>query len=148
MSIFYRRGDLFTQDVDAYAHGCNCRGLMGAGIAAQFRERFPAMYQVYRLACDHGELTTGRVLPWADDGKIIFNLMTQREPGPCAEPWAIAAAIGQMIQLARLPQYRAAVIGLPEIGCGIGGLTPARLKACLQPYRAAPVHLVVVRYAP
>lgn len=148
MTIEYRRGDLFAQhDITAYAHGCNCRGVMGAGIAAQFRARYPLMYRTYRSACRGGLLTLGMVMPWqAADGKMIYNLMTQDQPGPDARPWAITTAAGQMIQLARLCRVR--TIGLPMIGCGIGGLNPEDLDRCLQPFATAPVRLVVVEYAP
>ncbi len=147
MTIEYRRGDLFAQqDVGAYAHGCNCRGQMGAGIAAQFRARYPLMYRNYWWACQCRLLRPGMAMPWMTRGPAVYNLMTQDLPGPHAEPWAITAAVGQMIAMARRCHVR--TIGLPLIGCGIGGLTPADLDRCLQPFATAPVRLVVVEYAP
>ena len=46
-------GDLFANvhDVQAFAHGCNCQGSMGAGIAVTFRTRYPEMYEQYRALC-------------------------------------------------------------------------------------------------
>jgi O-acetyl-ADP-ribose deacetylase (regulator of RNase III) len=53
MPVHYISGDLLTNGVgaQALAHGCNCRGSMGAGIAAGFRERYPEMYEEYRRRC-------------------------------------------------------------------------------------------------
>jgi len=51
MTIRYVSGDLFTNrhNAQAFAHGCNCRGATGAGIAKGFRERYPDMYEEYLL---------------------------------------------------------------------------------------------------
>jgi O-acetyl-ADP-ribose deacetylase (regulator of RNase III) len=146
--IKYRQGDLFASGLDALAHGCNCQGVMGAGIARGFRDRYPDMYKVYRDACTAGTFRPGHVLAWVDPrtGTVVFNLATQRGTGPAAEPWAVATAIGQMILVAR--NRGITEIGLPMIGCGIGGLDPVVLGTCLALFEAAPVDLIVYRYAP
>src|SRR3954454_22325644 len=53
MPIEFVSGDLFdnAHGVRAFAHGCNCQGSMGAGIAKTFRARYPAMSEVYRSRC-------------------------------------------------------------------------------------------------
>jgi O-acetyl-ADP-ribose deacetylase (regulator of RNase III) len=146
--ILFRDGDLFESGLRFIAHGVNCRGAMGAGIAAQFRARWPLMYESYRKRCIRGALIPGDIHVWAaDGGRVVFNLATQREPGPDAKPWMITAAIGRMITEAR-EDYKISVIGMPMIGCGIGGLTGDDLRRCLLPYADAPVDLVVFRYVP
>lgn len=146
--IIYRKGDLFAWSLPAIAHGVNCRGVMGAGIAAQFKARYPRMYASYRRRCLRGAMFPGEILPWQhDDGTLIFNLATQYEPGPDAKPWMITAAVGQMITEA-VTDFRITEIGLPMIGCGIGGLTQDQLRAALHPYMDAPVNLIVFEYTP
>jgi hypothetical protein len=92
----------------------------------------------------------GDVLAWKHPEGFVFNLATQYEPGPDAKPWMITAAVGQMIQDAHYfyRDYRITEIGMPVIGCGIGGLTEDDLRAALTPYENAPVNLIVFRYAP
>ena len=53
MPIQYVSGDIFfnTFSAKAFAHGCNCQGSMGAGIAKTFKERYPEMYDTYRESC-------------------------------------------------------------------------------------------------
>lgn len=53
MPICFVSGDLFADEhcVQAFAHGCNCQGSMGAGIAKTFRARYPEMYEEYRRRC-------------------------------------------------------------------------------------------------
>lgn len=50
----YKRGDLFTAIGDnlVFVHACNCRGSWGAGIAVQFKQRFPLAYQNYNQLCN------------------------------------------------------------------------------------------------
>jgi O-acetyl-ADP-ribose deacetylase (regulator of RNase III) len=146
--ITYRDGDLFASGLPALAHGVNCKGVMGAGIAAQFRYRYPKMFESYRRRCLRGELLPGEIVPWKhDDGTVIFNLATQDNFGACAQPWMIAAAVGQMVTEA-IADYQVTEIGLPMIGCGIGGLTPGDLHYSLVPYENAPVNLTVFKYIP
>jgi O-acetyl-ADP-ribose deacetylase (regulator of RNase III) len=154
--ITWKEGDLFASGLPALAHGVNCRGVMGAGIAIQFRQRWPEMYESYRKRCTkpgeinpgYGSLFPGDVVPWRDTrtGALIFNLATQLDPGPCAQQWMITTAAGRMISMARY-DYGITEIGLPLIGCGIGGLDPdgTELAAALAPYENAPVNLTVFR---
>lgn len=143
--ITWTGGDLFGAGVPAVAQGVNCRGVMGAGISGQFRDRYPKMYESYRRRCLKGHLLPGDIIAWQHDAGIVFNLATQYEPGPHAEPWMITAAVGRMIQEAHYI-YKVPRIAMPLIGCGIGGLTPERLQAAIQIYQHAPVDLTVVTW--
>jgi hypothetical protein len=59
---------------------------MGAGIAAQFRRRYPQMYDSYRKRCARGAMLPGDVLPWRHaDGTVIFNLAIQGAARPVRE---------------------------------------------------------------
>ena len=142
-------GDLFTCGVPAIAHGVNCSGVMGAGIAVQFRDRWPVMYETYQIRCREGRMVPGDVMTWPVRGMDVFNLATQDQPGADAHPWMIAAAVGRMIQMIVTGSYAPGrKVAMPEIGCGIGGLSRADLDLALSPYEHAPVDLVVVRYKP
>jgi O-acetyl-ADP-ribose deacetylase (regulator of RNase III) len=129
--IRFTRGDLFTADaLDALAHGCNCAGAMGKGIALEFRRRFPAMYAEYKQRCADGRFTLGGVFAWKADGVTVFNLGTQRSWTTRAELPAIEAALGAMLEQAEAQGIRR--IGLPRIGAGLGGLAWQDVKAVLE----------------
>ena len=115
-------GDLFAQrDVDALAHGVNCAGVMGAGIAVPFRARFPDMYETYRQQCRSGQLTLGGILPWRTPSqRWVYNLATQPRPGRCARLDAVASAVRSM--LTHAGEHAVTSVALPRIGCGYGGL--------------------------
>src|SRR5437868_13776170 len=82
MPIQFVSGDLFANEfeTEAFAHGCNCQGSMGAGIAKGFRERYPEMYEHYRARCkaEPREFNLGDAWLWKDERRPwVFNLGTQ-----------------------------------------------------------------------
>lgn len=121
MPTHFVRGDLLRQTgLHALAHGCNCAGAMGKGIAVEFRTRFPEMYEQYKQRCAEGRFNLGDVFTWAEADVTVFNLGTQRSWKAKADLGAIERAISTMVeQSERLGIGR---IGLPRIGAGLGGL--------------------------
>jgi O-acetyl-ADP-ribose deacetylase (regulator of RNase III) len=121
MPTTFLRGDLFgARDLDAIAHGCNCAGAMGKGIAVEFRERFPGMYTEYKQRCADGKFNLGDVFMWTDGHTIVFNLGTQRTWRTKADSEAVRTALQTMVRLAE--DAGIVRVGLPRIGAGLGGL--------------------------
>jgi O-acetyl-ADP-ribose deacetylase (regulator of RNase III) len=119
--LIEKTGNIFDTTADAIGHGVNCRGVMGAGIARQFREKYPDMYKQYRLQCDMFLLEPGGCMPWlTDDHKIILNLASQNEPGADARIDWLAGAVEDAVHALHDVGYK--ILALPQIGCGIGGL--------------------------
>lgn len=148
MTVEYRTGDLFTQGFTAYAHGVNCRGLMGAGIAREFRRRWPGMHNQYAYLCARYRLQLGEVFKWQRhdaeaDNTIIYSLATQDRPGRHASLDAVRQTVTWMVDDAEA--HGVPEIGLPRIGAGIGGLAWSDVSAVLDDVAgASPVRLVVV----
>ena len=87
MIKFIPQGDIFLlENVSSYAHGCNCAGAMGKGIAIQFRNKFPAMYAEYKLLCKNGQYNPGDVFDYNYGLGHVYNLATQ-------ESWRTKAKI-------------------------------------------------------
>lgn len=121
MTLQTQEGDLFADDLPALAHGCNCSGVMGAGIAKQFKHRWPAMFEAYRERCRAGDFELGDVFLWrAEKGPVIYNLATQSRPGPHANLSAIRHSIERVLRPAE--QAKIEQIGIPRLGAGHGGL--------------------------
>ena len=121
--VEYRQGNLFTAEEGlALAHGCNCQGVMGAGIALQFQRCYPLMYNEYTSRCKSGIFLPGTVMGWSPcletGGRLILNLATQDYPGPRARLEWIEAALMCAIET------HPGIIGIamPRIGAGFGGL--------------------------
>jgi O-acetyl-ADP-ribose deacetylase (regulator of RNase III) len=131
--IHYASGDLFADPARfaALAHGCNCQGTMGAGIAVAFRKRYPAMFAEYQRRCRAVPrlLNPGEVFFWREDGlPAVFNLATQdgNRRGD-ARLDAVATCLSRMRQLA--DTERLTTVGMPRVGAGLGGLRWEDVKA-------------------
>jgi O-acetyl-ADP-ribose deacetylase (regulator of RNase III) len=121
-TITYKTGDLLQASEEAIAHGCNTHGVMGAGVARLVRQKYPEAFFAYREACLSHRFFVGTAQDVVDANveKVIFNLGTQKAPGPDATPWGIFLSFANMGEsLIGLNLYEVAI---PRIGAGIGGL--------------------------
>ena len=122
--IRYVQGDLLASNLEVIAHGCNCRGVMGSGIARQIRAKWPNVYEVYKLKHQVMGLELGTILPIRTlDGRLVVNCMTQQSFGGDGQQYmdydAIERCIAAMDHQVR--DWGAAEIGMPKIGAGLGG---------------------------
>lgn len=124
------KGNLFDANVNALAHGCNCSGQMGKGIALEFARRWPRMYEEYREICWDGQIQPGYMFVYISGEKVIFNLMTQLRPHYLASLGAIEASMINMREYA----FGAGInkIAMPKIGCGLGGLKWVEVEPIVQ----------------
>lgn len=134
MSVEFRNGDLFNQpDLEAIGHGVNLKGAMASGIAAIFRKKFPEMEREYVEMCNVNLLQLGSVFTWIspnDDSPWIFNIATQVNPGSDARLSAVEVGL---INAIRECEYQGiSSLGIPQIGCGIGGLDWREVKAMIE----------------
>lgn len=143
MIIEVRQGDIFKAleagEFNVLAHGANCLNTMGAGIARLVSMKCPAMYEADRLASRYGTNTPG----WfscANIGEEILgvNLYTQLMPGPNARLSYIRYSVGALVDFLGSVDGEEAlkdkppVIGIPKIGCGIGGLVWEDVKEVIE----------------
>ena len=81
--IEYKVGDIFNEDVEALVNSVNCVGVMGRGIALQFKNVFPGNFKAYADACKRDEIQPGRMFVF-DTGRrmgtprYIINFPTKR----------------------------------------------------------------------
>jgi len=124
-------GDVFTTDANIVAHGCNCLGFMGAGIALQVKNRMPEVFKQYKELCDSGNFNLGDCqIVGVDSGeRFIANLATQHSTGANADKLAIEHALRTLIEESKKMGIN--TIAIPEIGCGIGGLESSDLNDIL-----------------
>src|SRR5262249_14518960 len=115
----------------AFAHGCNCAGAMGKGIAVSFKQRWPKMYEEYHRRCKSGEFSLGDVFLWKEDGAFVFNLGTQRsyKTKTGAELWAVEQCLAKVVSLAEAENIE--LLAMPRMGAGLGGLPWEDVKAVI-----------------
>src|SRR5580704_7929942 len=124
MAIKLTPGDLLEQRVDAVVNAVNTVGVMGKGIALQFKRKWPANAKAYEAACKRQEVVPGKMFVFDNGGlvepKFIINFPTKRhwrQPSRMAD--IDAGLIDLVVQIKRL---KIRSIAIPPLGCGNGGL--------------------------
>jgi O-acetyl-ADP-ribose deacetylase (regulator of RNase III) len=148
MSFSERTGDMFAaDDLDALAHGVNVKGVMG-GIAGEFARRYPEMEKHYKGLCKNGEFNPGEVFPWQEKGKpMVYNLATQENPGADAQYKLVKKTMRSMLSHAEAAGINK--IGIPQIGCGIGGLNWDKTRNIIRNVsKKSPVEVIAYTYEP
>jgi O-acetyl-ADP-ribose deacetylase (regulator of RNase III) len=136
MPIQFVTGDLFANrfGARALAHGCNCQGSMGAGIATGFRDRYPEMFAEYRRRCqaEPRQFNLGDAFLWKEDGKPwVFNLGTQEGIWRARASYeAIEAALTSM--RGQADREGVTSVALPRVGAGHGGLSWNKVRAVID----------------
>lgn len=131
----HHKGDMFQSEKGVYAHGVNTVGVMGAGIARQFKANYPAMYTSYKYACDTGALTPGNVLyVTISDTHHIANIASQRVPGADARLSWLSLGLNDTYQEMNFRGHNDLGLALPQIGCGIGGLDWETVRPLIEDY--------------
>ncbi len=124
-------GDMFALPVRAFAHGVNTRGVMGAGVAAQVRSRFPEVFDSYASACRSGRFQPGMVQRCVTvSGVWVYNLATQDRPGRFARLEWVTASVASMAAHASAAGIEK--VGTVRLGCGIGGLDWGVVRSALE----------------
>ncbi|MCY4529832.1 MAG: macro domain-containing protein [Chloroflexi bacterium] len=136
--IEYKVGDMFTEDVEALVNSVNCVGVMGRGIALQFKNLYPENFKAYAEACKRKEVQPGRMFVY-DSGRMtnpryIINFPTKRHWRGKSRMEDIESGLRALVQVIAERNIRS--IALPPLGSGLGGLdwpmVRSRIETALQ----------------
>ncbi|TDC42209.1 macro domain-containing protein [Micromonospora sp. KC213] len=127
-------GNLLTAEVEALVNTVNTVGVMGKGIALQFKRAFPANFRAYRAACARGEVRMGQV--WTFDTgvlgsrRFILNFPTKRHWRGSSQLEDIAAGLDSLVEVVN--QRAITSIAIPALGCGNGGLRWSEVRPLIE----------------
>jgi O-acetyl-ADP-ribose deacetylase (regulator of RNase III)/uncharacterized protein YwgA len=114
-------GDLFESRAQAFVNTVNCVGVMGKGVAEQFKRRYPAMFEDYKSRTDRKEVRLGEPYLYRDpSGLQVVNFPTKdhwRSPSRIAD---IERGLDYLAN--HVAQWSITSLALPPLGCGNGGL--------------------------
>lgn len=125
MKIKYVKGDLLEAPEKYILHGVNCQGVMGSGVAKLIRAKWPSAYAVYKN-CEHLKgLRLGSITQTYDNGKVIFNGVTQefygRKANHCYVCYDAVREVMRSLNYLRDIADEIPLIAMPAIGAGLGG---------------------------
>lgn len=127
-------GDILTADAEALVNTVNCVGIMGRGIALQFRKAFPDNFKAYAAACARGAVQPGRMFVF-DTGALaspryIVNFPTKRHWRGKSRIEDIESGLAALVEEVRKRGIRS--IALPPLGSGLGGLDWTRVRPLVE----------------
>ena len=118
------KGDLLAADVEALVNTVNCVGIMGRGVALQFKEAFPANFRAYEAACRREEVQPGRMFVYETGAltnpKFIINFPTKRHWRGKSRMEDIDSGLRALADEIRMLGINS--IAIPPLGSGLGGL--------------------------
>ena len=148
--IELQHGDLLKTDAEALVNTVNTVGVMGKGIALQFRQAFPANYQAYRKACEKGEVQIGKMFVFATGQltppRLIINFPTKTNWRSKSRLEDIVTGLNSLIAVIQSEGITS--IALPPLGCGNGGLEWSVVRPKIEGAFAIVPHVQVLLYAP
>ena len=130
----YKVGNILGEDAEALVNTVNCVGVMGRGIALQFKNTFPENFRAYAAACKSGEMQpggmfvfeTGRLL----NPRFIINFPTKRHWRGSSRLADIDAGLNDLVDVLRRHSIRS--IAIPPLGSGLGGLNWQDVKPRIE----------------
>lgn len=144
------QGDILNAEAEALVNTVNCVGIMGRGIALQFKHAFPRNFAAYAAACKRGEVQPGHMLI-VETGQLtnpryIVNFPTKRHWKGKSRVLDIESGLDALIADVKRLGIRS--IAVPPLGCGLGGLDWSDVRPRIERAFAALPDVRVLVFAP
>ena len=132
--IEYKTGDMLLEPAQALVNTVNCVGVMGRGVALQFKKAFPENYKAYEQACKSGLVMPGKMFVHETHSltspQFIINFPTKRHWRSRSRLEDIESGLRALAGI--VEQLRLESVALPALGCGLGGLAWAQVKPLIE----------------
>lgn len=137
MTITYKHGNMFETDAEAIVNTVNCVGVMGKGVALEFKNRWPDNFKAYKKLCDDKQLRPGHMFVF-DAGDMLSEVKPRFLINfPTKDHWRAKSEMSYIEDgledfVAQLKQFKIKSVALPPLGCGNGGLPWRDVKAVIE----------------
>ncbi len=143
-------GNLLQAEAEALVNSVNCVGVMGKGIALQFKQAFPANFKEYHQACKQGKVIPGQMFIHATERmlnpKYIINFPTKRHWKGKSRMEDIDAGLAALVTDVKRLGIQS--IAVPPLGCGNGGLEWKDVRSRIEAAFSELPNVKVLLYAP
>jgi O-acetyl-ADP-ribose deacetylase (regulator of RNase III) len=134
MPINYVHGDIFNSRCSVIVNPVNEFGVMGAGLALKFKQRYPALHSFYVNECKNGKLTVFHPSFWRGSGRQILLFATKKHWRDPSRLEYIAFGLEWLV--ANYQRMGITSIAFPKLGCGLGQLDWEEVKEIMELYLA------------
>jgi len=128
------QGDILSADTEALVNTVNCVGVMGRGIALQFKKVFPENLKRYKAACDRKEVRPGKMFTYdlnsLHNPHYVINFPTKRHWKGKSRMEDIESGLQALVEEVRKRNIHS--IAIPPLGCGLGGLHWADVRTKIE----------------
>ncbi len=133
--IHYKTGNLLDSNAQALVNTVNTVGIMGKGIALQFKNAFQNNFKSYSEACKQNEITIGKLFITRDENlhtgkKIIINFPTKKDWRKPSEYSYIEAGLNNLVRV--IEEESITSVAIPPLGSGNGGLEWEKVKKIIE----------------
>lgn len=118
--VTYMHGNIFDSTAQVLVNPVNCVGVMGKGLALEFRKRYPEMYRDYREKCLAGSVRPGTPYIYIEDSRLIMNFPTKDNWKDRSDIRYIADGLDWF--RTNYKMYGISSAAFPALGCGCGCL--------------------------
>lgn len=143
-------GNILHADVEALVNTVNCVGIMGRGIALQFKREFPDNYALYKNACERDEVQIGEMfvvdLNRLENPRYIINFPTKRHWKAKSKIEDIESGLASLVREVRNREIRS--IAVPPLGSGLGGLEWSLVRPLIEHAFVALPNVRVMMFEP
>jgi O-acetyl-ADP-ribose deacetylase (regulator of RNase III) len=148
--IEFRTGDILQADAEALVNTVNCVGIMGRGIALQFKNDFPQNFKAYEAACKREQVQPGSMFVFETgtltNPKFIINFPTKRHWRGKSRMEDIDSGLTALVDEIRKRGIRS--IAIPALGSGLGGLNWADVRPRIEAALRGIANLDVIIFEP
>lgn len=148
--IRFVQGDIFESGAEATVNTVNCVGVMGRGIALQFKRAFPDNFKAYAAACKRGEVQPGRMFVFETQSltppRYIINFPTKRDWREPSRFEDIRSGLDDLLRVIQVRGIRS--ISIPPLGSGQGRLEWSLVRPLIEQTLNSLPDVDVVVYEP
>lgn len=148
MPIKYVNDDLFESQAMVLVNTVNTVGVMGKGIAKEFKRQYPEMFEEYLRKCANGSLDIGKLWLYKASHKWILNFPTKKHWRNKSRVEYIEAGLKEFAEIHASEEIES--ISFPMLGCGNGGLDwNSQVKPLMEKYLGRlPIDISIHQYQP
>lgn len=147
MRIEIIQGNIFTTKCQTIVNTVNCVGFMGAGIALEYRLRYPEMYNRYQELCELGHIDIGKLWIYKAEDRWVLNFPTKRDYKYPSKEEYLHLGLQKFVETYEAKEITS--VAFPMLGADKGGLSLERVIEIMTYYLAdLPIDVEVYRYDP